>query len=246
VHVALLAIAIAWRLPPSPVERASPDAGAGRTAPFHEVGAVLFVASTWHLLRAFGFRRVRLANGLLNAASILACALLSPATPVPLVATVLFARLTRSIRFSAYITIAFADIPRQRLAAANTLFSIAFRFAMGLGTALDARGLLAGELRIAFLLVAMVGLVALASPLPPGRPGALRIRFCAKCPGQLPHRTVGEEYPDHLPRIAPHSADSVRKAAGRDDLFVVEDAVVFHQAVKILAVEDRAQKGSVR
>jgi uncharacterized membrane protein len=73
---------------------------------------------TTRVLRAFGFRRVLLVNGLLNAASILACALLSPATPLLVIAAVLFfGGLTRSMQFSAYNTIAFADIPKPRLAA---------------------------------------------------------------------------------------------------------------------------------
>jgi hypothetical protein len=117
-------------------------------------------------------------NGLLDAASILACALLSPATPVPAIAAVLFVGgLTRSMQFSAYNTIAFADIPKPRLAVANTLFSTVFQLAMGLGVALGARlghmalgwlvpgALPAGEFRIAFVLVAMVGLAALADTL---------------------------------------------------------------------------------
>jgi hypothetical protein len=129
---------------------------------------------TTRALRAFGFRRMRLLNGLLNAASILARALLPPATPV------LFAGLIRSMQFSAYNTIAFADIPRQRLAAANALFSTVLRLTMRLGVAPCAFGvrlghaaprrlapiaLPVGEFRIAFMLVAVVGLVALAALL---------------------------------------------------------------------------------
>jgi hypothetical protein len=131
-------------------------------------------------LRAFGFRCMRLLNGLLNAASILARALLPPATPVLVAAAVLFAGLTRSMQFSAYNTIAFADIPRQRLAAANALLSTVLRLKMRLGVALCALGarlglgaprrlapfaLPLGEFRIAFILVAVVGLVALAALL---------------------------------------------------------------------------------
>jgi hypothetical protein len=133
------------------------------------------------VLRRFGFRRVLLVNGLLNVASILACALLTPATPVPLVMAVLFGGgLTRSMQFSAYNTLAFADIARDRLAAANTSFSTAFQLAMGLGVALGAlgvrwgqvalesagfAGLAAGQFRMAFVLVALVGLLAMLDTL---------------------------------------------------------------------------------
>jgi MFS family permease len=144
-------------------------------------GNLAMKIGTMRVLRGFGFRRVLLVNGLLNVASILACALLSPATPVPVIAAVLFVGgLTRSMQFSAYNTIAFADIPRQRLAAANALSSTVSQLAMGLGVALGALGgrlghgalgwlvpaaLPAGELRIAFMLVAVVGLGALVDSL---------------------------------------------------------------------------------
>jgi hypothetical protein len=81
-------------------------------------GNLVMKTGTTRVLRAFGFRRVLLVNGLLNAASILACALLSPATPLLVIAAVLFfGGLIRSMQFSAYNTIAFADIPKPRLAA---------------------------------------------------------------------------------------------------------------------------------
>jgi hypothetical protein len=100
---------------------------------------------------------------------------------VPVIAAVLFVGgLTRSLQFSAYNTIAFADIPRQGLAAANALSSTVSQLAMGLGVALGALGvrlghgalgwlvpaaLSAGEFRIAFVLVAVVGVVALVDSL---------------------------------------------------------------------------------
>jgi hypothetical protein len=113
----LLIIVMAWRIvPPPPVPGPRPfdptclllvggaleclawtagllarrHAGAVRGEPFFEVGAIVFVASIWGLLRASGFRRVMLVDGLLNVASILACALLPPVTPAPVVAAVLF------------------------------------------------------------------------------------------------------------------------------------------------------------
>jgi hypothetical protein len=92
------------------------------------IGAVPF------LLRASGFRRVLLVSGLMNAASILARAPLSPAMPLPVIAAVLFfGGLTRPMQFSACNTIAFADVSKPRLAGANTLFSTVFQLAMGLG-----------------------------------------------------------------------------------------------------------------
>ena len=107
--------------------------------------------------------------------------MLTPATPVWLICAVLFAGgLTRSMQFSALNTIAFADVPQPRMAAANTLFSTAFQVALGLGVALGATGVRlarwsarqlgisdwpAIDYRLAFLLVALVSLLGLADAL---------------------------------------------------------------------------------
>jgi hypothetical protein len=144
-------------------------------------GNLAMKTRTTRVLRAFGFRRVLLVNGLLNVASILACGLLTPSTPVAVIVAVLFVGgLTRSMQFSAYNTIAFADIAKESLAAANTLFSTAFQLAMGLGVALGALGVRwgqvalerfalggmeAGQFRLAFVLVAVVGVLAMADTL---------------------------------------------------------------------------------
>jgi EmrB/QacA subfamily drug resistance transporter len=144
-------------------------------------GNLMMKPATTPILRRFGFKPVILVNGLANVASLAACALLTPATPVWLIAAVLFVGgLTRSMQFSALNTIAFADVPQQRMAAANTLFSTAFQVALGLGVALGASGVRLGhwsaqqlgiggwaaiDYRLAFLLVALVSLLGLADAL---------------------------------------------------------------------------------
>ena len=131
--------------------------------------------ATTAILRRFGFRAVLLANGLLMAVSLAACALLWPTTPIAVVAFVLFCGgMFRSIQFTAVATIAFADMPRPRLSGANTLSSVAQQLTMGMGIAAGAVALrLAGVLHgsssgtsvedfhVAFLLVAAVALLAL-------------------------------------------------------------------------------------
>ena len=127
---------------------------------------------TTPVLRRFGFRRVLVVNGLLNAAAIAGCAAIDGAMPLPLVCAILFVGgLTRSMQFTALNTVAFADIPQQAMSAANTLFSAAFQLAMGLGVALATIGWRIGgavaapdaspalPFRIAFLLIAAVSLV---------------------------------------------------------------------------------------
>jgi hypothetical protein len=106
-------------------------------------GNLLVKVGTARELRTFGFPRVRLVNGLLNPASILPCALLSPA--------MLFAELTRSMQFSDNNTIVFTDIPRLRLAA-YTLFSTMFELALRLAVALGAIGVWLGHAALATLL----------------------------------------------------------------------------------------------
>jgi len=103
------------------------------------------VGSTW-ILRRFGFKRVLLVNGTFNAAALLACAFITPATPTALVAVVLFfGGLVRSMQFSGLNTLAYADVPAGEMASANTLFSTGFQLAMGLGVALGAVGVHLGQ-----------------------------------------------------------------------------------------------------
>jgi EmrB/QacA subfamily drug resistance transporter len=144
-------------------------------------GNLAMKAGTTPILHRFGFRQVLLANGVLNVASLVACALLTPETPVWLIAVILFfGGMTRSMQFTALNTIAFVDVPQARMAAANTLFSTTFQLAMGLGIALGAVAVRAGmwlapsiglahvpaiEYRIAFVLVSLVSLVGLRDAL---------------------------------------------------------------------------------
>jgi EmrB/QacA subfamily drug resistance transporter len=144
-------------------------------------GNLMMKPATTPVLRRFGFKPVILVNGMANVSALAACSLLTPATPVWLIAAILFiGGLTRSMQFSALNTIAFADVPQPRMAAANTLFSTAFQVALGLGVALGATGVRLGhwsaqqlgiadwpaiEYRLAFLLVALVSLLGLVDAL---------------------------------------------------------------------------------
>ena len=98
-----------------------------------------------------------------------------------LIGAVLFAGgMTRSMQFTALNTIAFVDVPQERMTAANTLSSTTFQLAMGLGVAFGALAVRAGawlaplaglasapaiEYRIAFVLVALVSLLGLRDAL---------------------------------------------------------------------------------
>jgi EmrB/QacA subfamily drug resistance transporter len=144
-------------------------------------GNLLMKPLTTPVLRKFGFRPVLIGNGLINAVLLAALALLTPATPVWLIAALLFAGgMTRSMQFTALNTIAFADIPQRQMTAANTLFSTVFQLAMGLGIALGAVAIRLGgwaapqlglaetpaaSFRLAFLLIAVVALLGLIDSL---------------------------------------------------------------------------------
>ena len=94
---------------------------------------------TTPILRRFSFRATLLVNGALNAAIIFACALLTPATPVPLIVALLFASgLTRSMQFTALNTLAFADVPEGWMSGANTVFNMVQQLFMAMGIALGA------------------------------------------------------------------------------------------------------------
>lgn len=123
------------------------------------------------ILRRFGFRRVLVFNGLANALTLAAIALLSPGTPIFIAAALLFVGgMCRSMQFTALSTIAFADGPAEHVGGANTLFSTAAQLSMGLGVAAGALALQCGTVlggseiasfRVAFLLIGLAALVSI-------------------------------------------------------------------------------------
>jgi len=102
-------------------------------------GNLVMKSLTTPILRRFPFRTTMLVNGTLNAATLFGCALLTPATPLPLIAALLFVSgLTRSMQFTAYNTLAFADVPEDLMSGANTLFNMVVQMGMAMGIALGA------------------------------------------------------------------------------------------------------------
>lgn len=94
---------------------------------------------TTRLLRRYGFRRVLLVNGLIGVGCILACLGLQQGMPWYWMAVVLFVGgLSRSMQFTTYNAVGFADVPNQQMGEASTLFSMCFQLAMALGVAVVA------------------------------------------------------------------------------------------------------------
>ncbi|HBR0323368.1 MFS transporter [Klebsiella pneumoniae] len=157
--------------------------------PFHSgllvlavfVGNLTIKPATTPLIRWLGFRRLLLINGALNVCSLLACALLTPQTPVWAIMLILYlGGVFRSIQFTGVSTLAFADVPAAQMSDANTLFSTASQLAVGLGITLRAIGIRLGEqvgdwlhltelpgisFRLSFVFIALICLVGMIDSL---------------------------------------------------------------------------------
>jgi len=145
------------------------------------VGNLTIKPATTPLLRGLGFKKLLLINGALNVLALLACAFLTPQTPVWVIMLILYlGGVFRSIQFTAISTLAFADVPSPQMSYANTLFSTATQLAVGLGITLGAIGIRIGELfsellgmeslpgisfRLAFVAIALVCLLGMVDTL---------------------------------------------------------------------------------
>ena len=91
------------------------------------------------VLRRFGFRRVLLVNGVLTAVSVALCATFSPATPIPVIVAILFVHGSlRSLEFTCMTTLAYTEIPSERMSRANGFLSAVMQLSMGMGIAVGA------------------------------------------------------------------------------------------------------------
>jgi MFS family permease len=138
-------------------------------------GNLLMKPATTPILKWFGFRSTLLVNGVATAFALLACCVLTPKTPIPIILVVLFVGgLTRSMQFTCLNAVGFADIPPEQMSGASTLASTVQQVTFAMGVAFGAISLrfasfLRGnapthldevDFRIAF---GMVGVIALVS-----------------------------------------------------------------------------------
>jgi MFS family permease len=123
---------------------------------------------TTPLMRALGIRTVLLGSIAASAACLVAIASLEATTPLPLLLGLLaLSGIFRSIGFTAYNSVAYADVEPARMTHANTLMSTLQELGAGLGVAVGAllvrvgqavgpfQGA-AGPYRVAFVLLAVV------------------------------------------------------------------------------------------
>lgn len=100
------------------------------------LGNILIKPATSPLIRRFGFRRVIVWANLCGALVYVGCVFLTPETPIVVTAVLLFASgVFRSIGFSGYNSVQFADVPPEQTSRANTLASTMQQVAIGLGIA---------------------------------------------------------------------------------------------------------------
>jgi EmrB/QacA subfamily drug resistance transporter len=91
------------------------------------------------VLRRFGFRRLLIFNGIIVAVSVALCATFTPHTPPALVAALLFFHgASRSLEFTCMTTLAYAEIPPERMSRANGFLSAVMQLSMGMGVAVGA------------------------------------------------------------------------------------------------------------
>jgi EmrB/QacA subfamily drug resistance transporter len=143
------------------------------------LGAMLVRVFSRTLLRITGFRRMLVGGAIVSAASTAVFAALSAGTPQAVIVLVLVASgCIRSIQYLALNAISFADVPAAMLSRGTGFSGVAQQLARGFGIA-SAAALLAliagrspvtvGDLRIAFVLIALIPLLSTLGFLRLGR-----------------------------------------------------------------------------
>ena len=102
------------------------------------------------VMQRFGFRAVLVANSLVAALTMGACALLGSVMAIAIIVAVLFVfGLVRSLQFSALNTMVYADVPPDRASRATSLADTLKQLWQGLGVGIAAIGLHAIEIEYA-------------------------------------------------------------------------------------------------
>ncbi|MCF3946436.1 MFS transporter [Acidiphilium sp. AL] len=112
------------------------------------IGALAMKPLAQPILRRFGFRASMVAFGLLSVVFTALCAAFRPGWPVlALDAVLLIGGVFRSLQFTAFNTIAYADVPRSRMSAATSFYATFQQITITLGISIAAGSL---ELATAF------------------------------------------------------------------------------------------------
>jgi len=105
-------------------------------------GALVMKPVAQHMLRRLGFRNTLVWNGVLSAIGVAACAAFRPTWPAAAIYAVLLAGgFVRSLQFTAYNSLVYADVPRTRMSGATSLYSCIQQLSMTLGISCGAAAL---------------------------------------------------------------------------------------------------------
>ena len=137
------------------------------------LGALAMKPAATTALRRLGFRDTLVYNGVLSAVLLSLCAWFSPNWPVFLIYTALLTGgFFRSLQFTAYNALAYADVPRERMSSATGFYSAMQQISLTIGVSIAAASLtvtmaltdhdlpLLGDFSIAFLVVSFISLSA--------------------------------------------------------------------------------------
>ncbi len=110
-------------------------------------GAMLMKAAAPAILRRLGFRTTLMWNGVVATLLLMAAALFRPSVPVSVIVTVMFVGgFFQSLQFTAYNTVAYAEIPRAQMSAATSFYTTFQQLMLSAGIC-AAAAVLAGSIR---------------------------------------------------------------------------------------------------
>ncbi len=111
-------------------------------------GALLMKPAIAPLLKRFGFKKILVPNAVISGVFLAACASFTEATPIAAMFTILVVGgFFRSLEFTSLNTLAYADVPPQRMSKATSLVSVLQQVSISSGVAV---GALAVELTFRF------------------------------------------------------------------------------------------------
>ncbi len=103
------------------------------------LGSMFMKAAVTSVVRRFGYRDVLLYNSLVSSLFLAACATFIPGTPVAfMVAVLLSGGFFRSLQFTSINTIAYAEIPPEKMSRATSLVAAAQQLSLSTGVAAGA------------------------------------------------------------------------------------------------------------
>jgi Arabinose efflux permease len=137
------------------------------------LGAMLMKATAAPVLRRWGFRATLVWNGVFSMVCVALCAAFRPDWPLWIIyAVLLFSGFFQSLQFSAYNTVAYADVPSERFSSATSFYTTFQQLMLSLGICVAAAALHVSvvwggrehaalpDFSVAFLVVTFISLLA--------------------------------------------------------------------------------------